>query len=276
MSKKTRTLGLTVILFTLLIACATSNTVDKDTPDTKSEVIPTATPLPAPATLTPAPEPPTSTPEPPTPAPAYQQSVILLEYSAVGEAVSDNFTLPACQKAVFNYSVQSSDIGYASISLKLNKVGKEGDISLVNDMEETPQMTGQVLQVLTGGDYYFSSENTDEPWRITLECHDNAAPVADGIDLQGEAPTVSQNYRLSDCQKSVFIWESQPGSTGYASLSAALFRANDGDLRYDSLVSDMTEGVLSGETLQSVEDGDYFIGVKNTNEPWRIRWECRD
>jgi hypothetical protein len=272
---------LTIILFSLIIipaiACGGSSSQPDQKPTRAVVELATATPPPAAdsvseATATPVP-PPTPTP---VPEPVYQEPVVFLEYSAVGENVSDNFTLPACQKAVFSYSVQSSDIGYASLILKFNKVGDDRDVSLVNQMEETPQMVGQVLQPLTGGEYYFSSENTDEPWQVVLECHDNTAPVAEGIDLQGEGPTVSPNYHLPDCQKSVFVWESQPGGSGYASIIVHLFLTNQGELKYGSIANDMAEGALAGEKLQSVTDGDYFLTVENTNEPWSIRWECRD
>jgi len=276
---------LTVVLFSLIIipaiACGGASSQTDQQPTRAVVELATATPPPAAetaseATVTPEP---TATLEPtatPVPPPTYQEPITLLEYSAAGESVSDNFTLPGCQKAVFSYSVQGSDIGYASLILKLNKVGEDRDIALANDMEETPQMVGQVLQPLTGGEYYFSSENTDEPWQVVLECYDNTAPVAEGIDFQGKGPTVSPNYHLPDCQKSVFIWESQPGGSGYASIIAKLYLTNQGELKRENIANDMTEGTLSGETLQSVVAGDYFLTVENTNEPWSIRWECKD
>lgn len=184
-----------------------------------------------------------------------------MEHSAIGGTVSDNFTLSACQKTVFNYSVQASDTGYASLILKLNKVGEDREMSLVNDMEETPQMTGQVLQPLLGGDYFFTSENTNEPWQMIIECHDNTAPVAEGMDVSGDTPTVTKNYRLSACQKSVFIWETQSGDTGYSSIIARLAQTNIPEIRGFTLANDMKEGPLTGEALQAVETGDYSLAV---------------
>jgi hypothetical protein len=159
----------------------------------------------------------------------------------------------------------------------LNKIGENRNVSLVSEIEETPQMVGQVLQPLTGGEYYFSSENTDESWSIVLECQDNAAPVTEGIDIQGDGPTVSSNYRLPSCQKSVFVWETHPSDSGLASIIAYVY-LTEGDLLLDRarIAGEVDEGVITGETLQSVSTGVYFVTVENTTEPWRIRWECRE
>jgi hypothetical protein len=33
---------------------------------------------------------------------------------------------------------------------------------------------------------------------------------------------------------------------------------------------------LTGQVLQSVKAGDYFLVTENTDEPWTINWECKD
>lgn len=234
---------------------------------------PEATEPPAP-TETPVPTEPPASPTP-MPEPIYQEPVVLLEYSTAGEDVSDNFMLPVCQKAIFNYSVQSGAGGYASLILRLNNVAEGTEMGLVNDMVEAPQMVGQVLQPLLGGEYYFTSENTDESWQVRVECHDNTAPIAEGMDISGDTPAVTQNYRLSDCRKSVFIWETQPGDGGYASMIVRLVQIYP-KLRGETLVNDMQEGDLTGESLEAIETGDYFLVIENISGPWHIRWECRD
>jgi len=237
------------------------------------ETEPANTPTVAP-TVTPAPS---STPEPsPTPLPAYQEPVALLEYGASGNTVSENFTLPECQKAVFSYDVQPGAGGYASLILKLNRVGGEGRaITLVNEMVEGP-MGGQVFQPLLGGNYYFASENTDEPWQITVECHDNTAPIATGMDVSGDTAAVSPNFHLPDCEKSIFVWEAQPGDGDYASLIARLVQTNIPELRGGTIVNEMEKGDITGEALRQVIEGDYFLIAENISGPWHVRWECRD
>jgi hypothetical protein len=139
-------------------------------------------------------------------------------------------------------------------------------------------VSGSVLQGLLGGEYYFTTENTQEPWNVRVECQDGIAPVGSGLDLQGTGDTVTENYELPACRKSVFVWSVEPGSYGIAALAADLCAVGEDDC--ESLVSEAETGMttpLEGESLASLSGGVYFLSIANTSgRPWSIRWECRD
>jgi len=154
-------------------------------------------------------------------------------------------------------------------------------MSLVNEFAMDVSgdgISGAALQPLVGGEYYFTTENTDEAWALRVECQDGVAPVASGLDLQGSGNTVTDNYELPACSKSVFVWSAEPGDSGTASLIVHLCKV--GEDRCPSLVNefgmDLTEP-LEGEALEALSGGIYFLAIDNTSgKPWSIRWECRD
>jgi hypothetical protein len=237
-----------------------------------------AQPTPAPqATNTPRPAP-TNTPEPTKP--VYVEPTVLLELEGTGATVTDNFELPSCQKAIFYWTAAASQSNTASLIVDLHTVGEEREGPLVNEFEmDVPAegIGGATLQPLAGGEYYFTTENTDLPWTLRAECQDGQAPAGSEIDLQGAGNTVTANYELPACQKSVFIWSVGPGSGGAASLIVHLCKV--GADRCVSLVNefkmDLT-GPLEGEVLQDLTGGLYYLTTENLSGPWNIRWECRD
>jgi len=225
---------------------------------------------------------PTDTPVPTnTPEPAYTDPVVLAEIEGVGESVTDNFEWPSCQKAVFYWTAFPSSYGSASLIVHLHNVETGRDMSLVNEFAMDVSgdgISGAALQPLVGGEYYFTTENTDEAWALRVECQDGVAPVASGLDLQGSGNTVTDNYELPACSKSVFVWSAEPGDSGTASLIVHLCKV--GEDRCPSLVNefgmDLTEP-LEGEALEALSGGIYFLAIDNTSgKPWSIRWECRD
>jgi hypothetical protein len=203
----------------------------------------------------------------------------LLELEGEGETVTDNFDLPACGKAVFYWTAAASDYGTASLILHLRKVGADHDVSLVNEAEfDVPDgIGGAALQPLAGGECYFTSENTDAPWSVRVECQDGQAPAAEGIDVTGEGNAVTANYSLPACDKSVFVWGVEPNDGGTAAIIVHLCKV--GEERCVSIANEMEvdlSELLTGETLQGLSGGLYFLTTENLTGPWSVRWECRD
>jgi hypothetical protein len=204
--------------------------------------------------------------------------VVLAEFSGTGGTVTDNFTAPECQKAVFEWSVNRSSYGTASLILHLQKVGTDAYESIVNEAEfDNPgdTLTGSAVQPLSAGEYYLASENTDEAWTVRVACRDGEKPVGTGIDLAGTGNLVTDNYTLPACQKSVFAWTAAPDSSGSAALIVH-FCGRD----CESIVNEFKTDVaapISGEALQAVDGGDFYLVLMNTGgRDWTVKWECRD
>lgn len=245
-----------------------------DTPAPTRTPQPSATPKP---TLTP---PPTKTPTPePTPRPTEPE--VLATISGTGSLVTDNYDLPQCNKAVFVWTAQASGRGTASLILKLYNVAAGGEKTVVNEFETDLEgnLSGMELQPLKGGEYYFSSENTDLGWEVRVECHDGLAPVMSGsMVVTGTGNTVSANYELPACNKSIFSWEAAANERGTASIIAYLCK--DGVLDCVNLANefqmDLT-GPLTGQAVQKLSGGMYYLYVYNLSGPtWAVTWECKD
>ena len=299
MSKKNQLLTALIVLLLVVLACGDTTpeapapteppaaeaqpteapAVDEPTDASEPTETPEPTDIPEP-TDTPAPTDtpvPTDTPEPTVP--SYQDPVTLEEIEGIGETVTDNYEWPACRKAVFHWVAQANSHGSASLIIHLHKVGADREVYLVNEFgSDVDEITGSVYQPLLGGEYYLSSENTDEPWSVRLECQDGVAPVGQEINLQLAGNLVTDNYELPACSKSVFVWSVEPSEHGRASLILRLCRV--GEERCDSVVnefaSDLTEP-FTGESLESTDGGLYFLVTDNTSgQSWSVIWECRD
>jgi hypothetical protein len=108
-------------------------------------------------------------------------------------------------------------------------------------------------------------------------CYDGQVPVGNEIDLSGTELTVTDNYELPACQKSVFVWSASPDAGGNASLIAHLYKV--GSDRSMSVANELAFDVsepLMGETLIPLSGGVYYLNTENLNGTWAIRWECRD
>ena len=275
-----------VVGLVILLVVASILACGETAPPAKEATVAPTEPPPIEATEPPEAEPtdvpePTDTPVPTnTPEPVYTDPVVLAEIEGVGESVTDNFEWPGCQKAVFYWTSFPSSYGTASLIVHLHNVETGRDMSLVNEFAMDVSgdgISGAALQPLVGGKYYFATENTDEAWALRVECQDGVAPVASGLDLQGSGNTVTDNYELPACSKSVFAWSAEPGDSGTASLIVHLCKV--GEDRCPSLVNefgmDLAEP-LKGETLEALSGGIYFLAIDNTSGPWSIHWECRD
>ena len=244
--------------------------VPKSSNPTKSE----PTPLP---TETPVP---TETPLPTdTPTPEYKEPAVLLELDGVGETVSENYSLPQCFKVVLYWSVEANSSGTGSLIVHLHNVQEGTEHHLVNEFGmDQSNLNGSMLTPLIGGEYFFTTENTDESWSLRIECQDRDAPAAVGIDLQGSGNLVTDNFELHQCQKSVFVWSTDPNNSGSASLIVHLCKDGDDDCIHlvNEFDMDLTDA-LAGETLQGISGGNYFLEIDNTSgRTWSVRWECRD
>jgi hypothetical protein len=291
---KRYTLIIVVIGMLVSLACGSSSVVSTEKPDATPEATiieekpeatkePSATEKPAP---TEKPEPtdtpsPTDTPEPTVP--VYTEPIVLAELDGVGNQVTDNYEFPPCGKAVFYWEVEPGSYGAASIIIHLHNVEADDGVSIVNEFSSDiiGVLSGSALQPLIGGEYFFSTENTDEPWRIRVECQDGDKPVAEGMDVTGIGDTVTENFTLSTCRKSIFHWSVEPGSYGSAALIVHLC-SPDGIIKRGcppSIVNEFETDLtapLEGEALERVDDGDYFLVISNTNAEWHVWWECQD
>ncbi len=261
-----------LLLISLSLACGTSSALDPAQPAPAVKITSAVEPT----------SPPQNTPEPsasPVPTqPIYVEPVILGEISGTGKTVTDNLKLPACGKAVFFWKVGPSSYGSASLILHMFNKDTQREMSLVNDMtmESGPDgMSGSALQPLTGGEYYFTSDNTNEAWSIRIECQDGVAPVAQGMDVQGIGNLVTANYELPACQKSVFHWQVEPGAGGTAALILGLCGADCQSIA-NEMKMDLT-GPLEGQSLKAVHAGIYYLVTENSSgRPWHVTWECKD
>ena len=213
-----------------------------------------------------------------TPSPIYSQPVVLLELSGTGETVTDNYLLPKCWKAVYYWRASPNSNSTPSITLNLHQPTATDSVTLVNvvamDMY-AEGLSGSVLRGLTGGEYYFSIENTEEAWTIRVECQDNVAPVGTGMNIQATGWFVSDNYLLSTCQQGIFSWSVEPNANGTASLVLYLCDSKQCATMVKDDKTDMT-APLTGQVTAMLQSGTYFIGAENTLQPWSVSWECKD
>lgn len=221
---------------------------------------------------------PTETPQPTEP--SYSEPVEVVTVEGVGETVTDNYEFPECFKAVFDWHVDQGSYGSASLILKLHNVATRDEMTLVNEFGEAPEgLDGKALQPLLGGEYFFSSQNTDEAWRVTLLCENNVAPVAgEELAFEGQGNTVSGNYELPECSKSVFSYSVEPNNTGAASLILYLCSADRRDCTSiaNKFEMDLIEP-LEGKVVEALRGGIYFLATENASgNDWQITWECQD
>jgi hypothetical protein len=236
---------------------------------------PTKPPAPTATTAPTATIPPTVAPTEP-PALSYSQPVILAELSGTGAAITEDYTLPQCMKGVLYWHVAPS-YGAASLIIKQFNKDKGTDKTLVNSFAMdvgADGFGGSAYDPLLGGEYYWQTENTNEAWTIKLECQDNVAPVGEGMNIQGTGTIVTDFYTLHSCTKSVFNYSVEP-SSGTASLILALCSRTECNTIVNEFKMDLS-GSMTGQALQRVDDGDYFLISENTTKPWTVTWECKD
>jgi hypothetical protein len=278
---------LTLIVLALT-ACASGTAPAVEAPPPTAELgVAPAYPEPAEAPVPAYPEPaatlpsPTATPEP-TAKTAGQRTEpqVVLEIDGQAETVTDNYELPACGKAVFYWTVDVGASGVASLIALLHDVAAEREEVLVNEVALEAggdTVTWPALRLLDAGEYYFTTENTDEPWSLRVECQDGMAPVAEGLDVSGEGLTVTDNYQLRACSKSVFAWSIEPNASGAASAIVELYKAglDQPVVVANEFQMDATQPV-TGQSVRSVSAGPHYLFVYNTANRWRVTWECQD
>ncbi len=250
----------------------TDTPVPTDTPAPTDTPQPTKTPRP---TNTPAP---TNTP-PPSPTPTSFAPLVFVEFEGSTETVTDNFDAPPCQKAVFVWSVEPSQYDNAGLIIDLYRKGADSGRGLVNAFEAgaTGPMTGESLQPLLGGSYYLSVESITGPWKMKGVCLDGQPPAGSEVDIENVGIRVTENYALPECAKSVFVWSVEPSQYGNVGLIIYLHRegADSGVGLVNAFETDVSEA-LTGDALQPLKGGVYFLEISSTTGPWTLKWECRD
>ena len=253
-------------------AMPTETAIPTDTPAPTDTPLPTDTPT---ATNTPLP---TDTPLP-SPTPTPFEPVVFAEFEGSTETVTDSFDAPSCQKAAFFWSVSPSDYGSAALIVHLHKEGADSSRTLVNalEMDVNSPLTGEAVQPLLGGSYYVSTENITGDWMVRGVCLDGQPPAGSEIDIEGTGMRVTDNYDLPECDKSVFVWSVMPSQYGSAALIVHLYKigADSAVTLVNALEMDVNEA-LTGEALQALKGGVYFMAVENATGPWTLKWECRD
>ena len=193
--------------------------------------------------------------------------------------MTDNYTWPACEKTVFFWRAEARQYDIASPIIKLYQIGREWPYVIANQVVfGAPNgIAGKSVQSLEGGEYYLVSENTDAPWSLVVECQDGQPGLRGGLAIEGSGLFVSHNYTLPRCSKSVFEWRIIPDDRGTASLILRLLTVGGTwpALLVNELAFNAVEPV-TGESLEPLSGGVYYVTTQNVNGAWSVRWECRD
>jgi len=96
------------------------------------------------------------------------------------------------------------------------------------------------------------------------------------IELSGDTDTVSDNYTLTSCPKSVLTWSVEPGGSGAAAIAISLHNV-DSDRTIQLVTTFKMEHPqpLTGEALHNLDAGTYYLQIQNITGPWSILWECK-
>jgi hypothetical protein len=233
----------------------------------------TITPVPTATSIPTATEVPTL-----APTPSYSEPVVLAEITGTGVTVTDDYQLPKCWRSLLYWHVAPNSYGTASLILTGYNHGTGGSNTLVNEVATdvgADGLSGVAFNGLLGGRYYFQTENTDEAWSLRLECQDGIAPAGEGMNIQANGATVTDNYTLHACSKSIFNWSVEPNSSGTASLIVSLCSQSECHNIINEVKTDMTSP-MTGQALQALKGGDYFLVSENTQQAWSVSWECED
>lgn len=88
------------------------------------------------------------------------------------------------------------------------------------------------------------------------------------LELSGEGDLVTDNFDWGPCQKAVFVWDA-PGTRNFI-----VHLWNTTAERPAGLVNEIAPD--SGEVLQPLAGGSYYLEIQATNTTWTITGECRD
>lgn len=219
----------------------------------------------------------------PTAPEARTEPLILAQIDGVGSTSTGTYDLPKCSKSVMYWTVFPDATGWANILLNLHNADKGTTKLIVNAHKEgvsAEGFSGSNLQALLGGKYYFEAAYTNEPWKLRIECQDGLAPVASGtMELQGTGIQVSANYELPACKNSAFTWTVNPDEDENTVLGVYLVKAGQ-EAKAVELIDEYSVDQTAprqGEALQEITGGIYYLCVVGSNnQPWTVRWECRD
>jgi flagellar basal body-associated protein FliL len=91
-------------------------------------------------------------------------------------------------------------------------------------------------------------------------------PIPVPVVFEGSGDVVTDNIRLSACQKSVFSWRHGGTSNFFVDLCGGSCRSLIIAGRDDT----------TGEAFQPLTGGGYYLVVESGTGPWTVTWECRD
>ena len=93
-------------------------------------------------------------------------------------------------------------------------------------------------------------------------------PPTQFVNLEGTGDSVSDNFEVQECQKAVFSWT----AVGQSNFIVYLWKVGIDDNRL--LVNEIAPS--SGETLQPLTGGTYWLTIDSPTESWSITAECRE
>lgn len=97
-------------------------------------------------------------------------------------------------------------------------------------------------------------------------------------EFAGAGDTVTNNFRVSSCQKAAFHWATvSSGGDWTATLIVDLFNA-DGektDLVNQFVLDPPAEGI-NGVVVHPLIEGEYILSTQSADMPWTLRVECWD
>ena len=91
---------------------------------------------------------------------------IFLSIEGKGSIVTDNYSWTRCGKAVFAWK----DEGYGRITIRIYKAGEDNPINILNN--ELLPNTGETVESIGTGTYYFAIRGSLVGWSLIGECRD--------------------------------------------------------------------------------------------------------
>jgi hypothetical protein len=97
------------------------------------------------------------------------------------------------------------------------------------------------------------------------------------LELTGTGEVVTDNYTWPACEKTVFYWSAEVGQYGSASLIIKLYQIGRewpyyivNELEFDA------PHAIAGQSLESLEGGEYYLASSNTDARWSLVVQCHD
>ena len=89
------------------------------------------------------------------------------------------------------------------------------------------------------------------------------------LSVEGQGYLVTENYSWTKCGKAVFAWKDE----GFGRITIRLFKAGEDKPIY---ILSNEELPSTGETVQPIDTGTYFLAIRGSLVGWSLTGECRD